>query len=455
MNNREPHEEGNLARLIRAGFDPAARPDPSTGQRTFQQVQAAWRAEYGGGARGAEQTKPSQPDAEKPLAEPPISAVRREQTEHERNTKHERNGIMSKLFWRWGLGLGAAACAATIMLVIFSSTHKAQATAAEVMAKGAQAVANLRSIHLRGQMRTDPAGNLSSIRPDAPPVPIELWKQFWPDWRWRVEKSGRVEVMDGQATVLLLRPKNFAFKSGVDEAKSDAWWLLRVADLSQTITNELQNMLARGWKVSVARSQGGDGRMKSVVTIHARSNLPDNDYLKNSTMDLSDTRWVYRFDETTGLLESVQAYLITKAGEVLIVEISEIEYRPIDPGVFQLQLPANVAWATKLEKLPDNEKYASMTAQEAARAFFEACGREDWVEAAKFMMLPLDDEAKEYLGGLQIISLGQPVTSAAGPAAGPIMVPYEIKLKAGKVLKHMLGLGKSRSLDRWLIKGGL
>ena len=56
--------------------------------------------------------------------------------------------------------------------------------------------------------------------------------------------------------------------------------------------------------------------------------------------------------------------------------------------------------------LPDNEKYASMTAEQAARAFFEACGREDWNEAGKFMS-PVNERLKQYLGGLEIVSLGE------------------------------------------------
>ena len=79
----------------------------------------------------------------------------------------ERNSIMTKLFTRWGLGLGAAAGAAAIILIAFLVFPKAQATAAEVMTKGAQAVARLTSIHLRGQLRADPVANFDSIDPDA------------------------------------------------------------------------------------------------------------------------------------------------------------------------------------------------------------------------------------------------------------------------------------------------
>ena len=50
-----------------------------------------------------------------------------------------------------------------------------------------------------------------------------------------------------------------------------------------------------------------------------------------------------------------------------------------------------------------------MTAEQAARAFFEACAKGDWTEAGKFMS-PVNQHLKDYLGGLEIVSLGKPFT---------------------------------------------
>ncbi len=364
---------------------------------------------------------------------------------------------MNKLFSRWGIGLSFATGAAAVVLVLVLATPGAQAKAAAIMTKGVQAMAKLATIHLRGQMRTAPADNLSMLVPDGPLQGIELWKQFGPDAKWRVEKSGRVEVMDGEKTIMLIKPRNLAFKWGPEEARSDASWLLRISNLSETIASELKNAQAKGWKMSVADQNGADGRPKSVVTIHARSGLPDNDYLKNQSIDLSDTRWVYCFDSQTELLESVQAYLNAGSGEKLILEISQIEYnQPIDPAVFQLQLPANVAWyETEMKPVANNEKYAAMTAQQAARAFFEACGRGDWAEAQIFWRAPFDEQVKQMLGGLEVVSIGEPFTSAAAKQGVAPFVPYEIKFKNGEVKKFNLHVAKDKATGRWSVVGGL
>jgi hypothetical protein len=457
MNDPKQHEEENLERLIREGFDPAARPTLPARQQMLQRLQAEQRAEYGAAAPANEQQQISSPaPAQEFVDEPALRRSRQLRKENESKTQ-EKDSIMNRLFRRWGFGVGAVAGAAAIAIIALLVTPRAGATAAEVMAKGARAVAKLGTVHLRAQMRTLPADSLSLLWPDAPLIPIELWKEYGPIRKWRVEKAGRVEVMDGQANVMLIKPNSLAFKLGLGEGASDASWLLRIANLSDTITSELNNALAKGWKLSVVNGQAAGGRPKSVVTVEARSNLPDDDFLKNKSLDLSDTRWVYHFDAQSELLESVEAYLPTKAGALLIMQIEQIEYnQPIDAAVFQLQLPTNVKWyQQELTKLPDNEKYAAMTAPQAARAFFEACGREDWAEAAKFWRAPIDDQIKQMLGGVTIISLGELFTSAADSQGASPFIPYEIKFKDGNVKKFNLHLGKDGATGRWFVAGGI
>ena len=386
--------------------------------------------------------------AEVSLVEPVMRRVRREQTQPERDT------IMTRLFTRWGFGLSAAAGAAAIILLTLLLSPKGQATAAEVMTRGAKAVAKLRSIHMRCQLRIFSADNFGFIKPEADFVNVELWKEFGGYGKWRIEKPGRVAVMDGQSTLMHIKPGNVGVKVPQPAREAfDTAWLHRIADLSDTITDELNNAVARGWGLRLAEERAADGRTKSVVTVETRSSLPDNDYLKNKFMDDSDTRRVYRFDAQTELLEAVQVYLVGKAGEVLIFEVNQIDYnQSIDPSVFQLQLPANVNWYQEPQNQPGDEKYAALTPEQAARAFFEACGREDWIEVGKFWTTPLNDPMNNYLGGLKLVSVGESFTSAAYPGR---YVPYEIQFKTGGAKKFNLALKKDGKTGRWFVDGGI
>jgi hypothetical protein len=359
-----------------------------------------------------------------------------------------------RLFTRWGWGLSTAGAAAIILFFLIS-TPRARATAAEVMARGAQAVSKLTTVHLRGQLRTLPADNFGYINSDCDFVPVELWKQLEPDLKWRVEKPGRVAVMDGHSTLLYIKTANTGMKLPQPARSAfDTDWFQRIANLSNAITNELKNAQARGWKLSLKEERAADGRDKAVVTVEAKAGVPDNDYLKNKFFDTADTRRVYRFDVQTELLEGVQVYLIRPSGELLMFELTQIEFnQPMAESIFQLDLPANVNWyQTEMQKLPDNEKYAAMTAEQAARAYFEALAHQDWKEAEKFRRDSVGGQTRRIVAGLELVSIGQAFSSEGYDPDGRF-VPYEIKLQ-GQVLKHNVALKKDKKTGRWYVDGG-
>ena len=162
---------------------------------------------------------------------------------------------------------------------------------------------------------------------------------------------------------------------------------------------------------------------------------------------------MYRFDAETGRLEDLKVYLSEKDGDVLILEVTQIDYDPqIDPSVFNLELPEDVVWYSPPQRLPDNEKYEQMTPQQAAQAFFEACGKEDWVEAEKFWSDSMDEGVRKYLGGLEILKIGEPFQSKSYFGW---FVPYEIKLASGDIKKHNLALRKDNPAKRYVVDGGL
>ena len=193
--------------------------------------------------------------------------------------------------------MGATAAATAVILIALFSPSKIQAAAVEVMTKGAEAAANLTSIHLRGRLRTAPQDNFSYINPDMDFYPVELWKQFGTELKWRVDKPGRFAVMDGQSTVLYIKPANYGMKlSKATPSAFDTQWLHEMADVSRSLNDELAAIKAHGWPVTLAQQQGADGNMKSVVTVEAKSGVADNDYLKNKFFHTADTRRVYVFD---------------------------------------------------------------------------------------------------------------------------------------------------------------
>jgi hypothetical protein len=122
----------------------------------------------------------------------------------------------------------------------------------------------------------------------------------------------------------------------------------------------------------------------------------------------------------------------------------------------------NGPFSSKKELSSDVEaqyaSYTGMTPEQAAKTLFEACGREDWAEVAKFCEGdPLDDKFKTFYGGMQVVSLGKPFKGwdRKGREYGGVFVPYEVRLKNGEVHKWQLAIHCNSPGHHWQEDGGM
>jgi ketosteroid isomerase-like protein len=101
--------------------------------------------------------------------------------------------------------------------------------------------------------------------------------------------------------------------------------------------------------------------------------------------------------------------------------------------------------------LPDNQKYEQMTPKQAAEGFFKACATENWEEFAKFWPGPATGEQfqhmKEFLGGLEVISIGEPYQSGQYPGW---YVPYEIKFRPADIYVRV---SNTNAAKRYVMNG--
>jgi outer membrane lipoprotein-sorting protein len=270
-----------------------------------------------------------------------------------------------------------------------------------------KAAPNMSSVHIQGKIRTPPGDNFSAINPDLDFVPIESWKQFGDIPKYRVEKPERVIVMDGDTTVMLMKPNQAVKIPFATPGAFDSRWMLDFSEVRDLVAG-IRNGLEAGADLKIA-NEDVNGVRKLLVTYEEKARpIKGHELLKNKSIGDADARRVYRFDAATKRLEKASIYVRDKDKEALIFETENIKYdKPIDPATFVLDLPKDVFWIQEPAKLPDNEKYEKMTPKESATAFFEACSQEKWDEVKKFWNGPMED-LKKYLGGLQVISIGEP-----------------------------------------------
>jgi outer membrane lipoprotein-sorting protein len=340
------------------------------------------------------------------------------------------------------------------------------ASAAQVLTEAMEAASNLRSVHIKARMRTDPYDNFASIDTECSLIPVELWKQVDSNnitrWRfekkrWRFGRPGRVMVTEGEdfesssTSVLLIGGKTACKWKGPG---GSVGMLIHLLDVDKVLDSEIKRAREEGSKLVLTNETGAKGRNKLVVTIDANAQGDfTNDWLKNKYITASNNRRIYRFDAKTKLLEALKIYIYPeKSKEVLVFEIKDIEYNiDIDPKLFEIKIPKGAIWHYQPEVLPDNEKYERMSPKEAAAAFFEGCSREDWNEVMKFWPVSAVDEGLKSYSGLEIISIGEPFKSGDYPGW---FVPYEIRLKGGYVKKWNLAVRNDNPAKRWVVDGG-
>ncbi len=314
------------------------------------------------------------------------------------------------------------AAAAVIIIAItlaanFMNILTPTVSAQEVLAQATKAVSNLRSVYLKAQMRTIAHDNFELIRLDYDFVSNEMWKEFdgTPQGKWRIEKPGRAVVMDGESSLLLIRP-NHAAAGGVNTGF--VGWLKPLLDVDKVLDSEIKLAQEQGSELLLTHEQGLDGKDKLLVSVEAFAQGDFTyDWLKNKSIDASDNLRIYTFDAETNLLETLEVYVHTDGEDVMVLQITDIEYNlDIDPALFTLELPENVIWYGQPKELANNEKYEQMGPKETTQAFFEACADEDWDEFLKFWSASAADQRiKDYLGGIEIVSVGEPFKSGRYP----------------------------------------
>ena len=353
------------------------------------------------------------------------------------------------------LAAAAMIIIAVVLSITFFEKSMPTASAAQVLAEAAKAVSNLRSVYIKARMRTVAHDNFELIGLKYDFVPVEMWKEFdgTRQGKWRFEKPRRVVVMDGQSSLLLIKP-NYAAKGGI--GTGFVLWLKPLLDVDKVLDSEIELAQKQDSELLLTHEQGPDGKDKLVVTVEAFAQGDfTNDWLKNKSISASDNRRIYTFDAETKLLEDLQVFVYPDDGnEVLVFEITDIDYNiDIDPALFTIELPDDVIWYEQPKELADNEKYKQMMPKEMATAFFQALADEDWDEVLKFRPSSKAPRwLKDRFGGLEIISIGEPFKSGRYPGW---FVPYEIKLKSGHVRKFNLAVRNDNPAKRYVQDGGL
>jgi hypothetical protein len=351
---------------------------------------------------------------------------------------------LKKRSWlvRWP-GWVTAGCTVAALLMLVPMLHTGRkASAGNLWAQSIDALANAKSIHIIGRIRTLPGDNFELIGTKYDFVSVEIWRDYTNPPQWRVEKPGRMVVMKGKTATMYISKTN-SVSSGPSGAGYIEW--LRpmldpqsILECESAAGAETQTSEADGaLTVSVRRKAGGD------LT---------HDWAKNKSIAESDHVSVYHLDSATKRLQGLEVYVSVDGKDQLVADFSDIRYNEtFPPALFVLQIPAD---ATKLLDASEMKPAAVALAgtKEVAQYLFDSLAHERWDDVlAVFPVNKVDPRVREYYGGLQVISIGEAFQSGLYPG---YFVPYEIRLANGEVRKHKLAVRNDNPRHTWMVDGG-
>jgi hypothetical protein len=353
--------------------------------------------------------------------------------------------------WRYWSRWAAVAAAAILLFLLFpvlriDKLGNSRTAGNALLAQSVEAMSTLQTVHMVGRMRTVPGDNFELIGANYGFVPLELWREYSNPPRWRVEKTGRVVVMDGQSSTLYISASNVAMTATPQTGFVE--WLRPLLGPESILQQELDAGRAGKANAELTESNG-------TLTLRVRRSAHGdfaNDWAKNKSIPESDHTRVYEFDSGTKRLNGLQVIVHTGNADVTVLEITSISYNEAFPSnLFTLQLPSDVNWIVNPAQLKPSPAGLDGPKQ-AATFFFDALAREDW--NAVLQVYPVNrvsDEVKGYYGGLEVVSIGEPFRSGLYPG---YFVPYEVRLRGGSTKKWKLAVRNDNPAAHWVVDGG-
>jgi len=308
----------------------------------------------------------------------------------------------------------------------------------------------IKSMIIKLKVRTISDDSFALVGTEYPMVDHTIWKSFENPVKWRVDKGERVAAFDGKSQYLWLPKSDEGIKAGADINFTE--WLQILLDPANILSKEQKSTKDRGSKLTINES---NGLLNLTITSKARGNFI-NDYCKNKSIEESDNRREYTFNNATKLLKGLKIYILDGKKETLIVEITSIDYDlKLDPSLFVINLPVGMEWKEYTQNYT-SDTYRNITSRHVAELFFGGMAKNNWKlvgEACDFFMSSSEKakNVKDQYSGLKVIKIGKAFKSGLYPGE---FVPYEIRLKTGEIVKHNLAVRNDNPNKTWIVDGG-
>lgn len=340
----------------------------------------------------------------------------------------------------------AAVAAVAAVAVVAISVKPATARAAEVktiLDRSIARAAGVRTMVMKIDVRTREHESFAYTNPALQMVEHTLSVVVGEPLRWRLEKGRRTVVFDGTDKYMWI--DGVAGYRGDENTAFEEWFDMLLDP--QMVPIREKSAQREGVKYRIEES--GD-RIVLRADVKAKGDF-SNDYMRNSSIEESDTRREIVFDRETGLLKGLRIFAKVAGVRRLVVDVKSIDYDlPLDTAAITA-LPEGYEWRDAYTT-PATGKFAGITAGQAARLIADAITSGDIASVGDaFANYDLAAIRKRFEGA-RVVETGEPFRSGMYPG---VFVPYRLRLADGSVEKLKIALRNDNPGRVWLVDGGI
>jgi hypothetical protein len=345
--------------------------------------------------------------------------------------------------------VASAAAVVVAVIVTVAIVRPAPARASEVGSLLDRSLAAADEVHtmtMKIYVRTEPHDSFDHINPLDGIVEHTLTVARDENGvaRWRLDKERRHIVFDGLNKYLWI--DGMRGSKGDDGSSFEEWFdiLLNPA----LVPMREKAALEEGVKYFVENT---DGETILRAEVEARGDFSESDYLRNSSIEESDTRREIVFDRETGLLKGLKIWVKAFGIKRLVVEVRGIEYNlPVNEAAL-VALPSGTEWRDVTAPLPAGD-FSGITAAEAARMIADAITAGD-IDSVREAFESYDFASiREVFDGARVLEIGEEFRSGT---YGGVFVPLKVRFADGKTETLNLALRNDNPNGVWQVDGGI
>jgi hypothetical protein len=194
------------------------------------------------------------------------------------------------------------------------------------------------------------------------------------------------------------------------------------------------------------------GEIILTADVKARGDF-SNSYLRNSSIEETDTRRELVFDMESGRIKSMKIFAKIAGREILVVEIADISYSTSWGTLILggLELPEGYEWRD-VTVAPAAGMFSGITAEEAARKIADAITAGDLTPVREAFAQYDMASIGEHFKGARVVKVGKPFRSGLYPG---VFVPFKVRTANGRTEKLNIALRRDNPNGVWLVDGGI